>query len=429
MRRTRLAARSAARVSAETHLDGILAPVEIETFLRDYWESKPLHVRRATPSFFDRVLSLADVSTMITSTEMRQSDLRLVRDGIPLAPSTYTRPLPWADGTVDGVVLTDRVFSEYHAGATIILEALQRKWRPLTRLCRTLETFLCQGVQANVYLTPKNSRGFAAHYDTHDVFVLQVAGTKSWRIYRPLVELPLAGETTLGGDNIKARVGAPLHRLNMQSGDTLYIPRGYIHEAAAGGQASLHITVGVIAVTWAEALSHALATVSAHDIRFRRSLPLHAGRTMDFDRRVTKQFEELLAVLQESTDVRELIEQMLERFVTTRFPILDGHLVDLGALDDLDLQTHVAKRPDLLSILKSDTEGVTLTFHGKKVTFPRHVELALRFIDSAADGVTGASLPGHLDAEGRLVLLRRLIREGYLTTRRSAITPRRRRRR
>src|SRR5947207_1520333 len=151
----------------------IVAPVEIRSFLSEYWETKPLVIRRKKAGHYYRVLSLPDVVQFVASTELRQSDLRLVRDGAPLPVDTYTRPLPWTDGTIDRVVNADTVFAEYHAGATVILEALQRKWRPLTLLCRNLETFFHQGVQANVYLTPKNAQGFAAHYDSHDVFVLQ----------------------------------------------------------------------------------------------------------------------------------------------------------------------------------------------------------------------------------------------------------------
>jgi hypothetical protein len=145
----------------------------------------------------------------ITSTELRESDLRLVKDGKPLPLDRYTRPLPWTDSPTDGIVNADRVFAEYHAGATIILEALQRKWKPLTFFCRGLERFFHQGVQANAYLTPKNCQGFAAHYDTHDVFVLQIAGSKRWRIYRPVIELPLASQSSPEERELREQIGDP----------------------------------------------------------------------------------------------------------------------------------------------------------------------------------------------------------------------------
>ena len=411
-----VAQRSAPRAADLRTIKRILAPVGLDSFLRYHWETRPLHVSRRSVGYFSRLLTLADVVTLLTSMELRQADIRLVRDGAPLPANAYTRPLPWADGTVDGVVLTDRVFAEYHAGTTIIVEALQRKWPPLAQLCRELETFFHQGVQANVYLTPKNSQGFTAHYDTHDVFVLQIAGSKHWRIYPPVVELPLASQPTLSEAEIKQQIGEPTHQLNLREGDCLYLPRGYVHEAMAADEPSLHITVGVIAVTWSEMLSQALASVSGRDVRFRQSLPVGFGRAADRDPGIAKHFAALVSVLREATDVSELIQQMFERFVCTRLPILDGHFDELAKLDEIDLRTRVIKRPGLLSGLKSDQSDVSLTFHGKQVSFPRRIEPVLRFISAARSPFTAASLPGTLDDEGRLVLIRRLVKEGYLTT-------------
>ena len=80
------------------------------------------------------------------------------------------------------------------SGATIVLQALHHTWLPLARFCRELEAELGAGVQANSYYTPRRSQGFAVHHDTHDVFVLQVAGEKHWRVYDPLLELPLKNQ-------------------------------------------------------------------------------------------------------------------------------------------------------------------------------------------------------------------------------------------
>lgn len=392
----------------------IIAPVEIDTFLSDYWETKPLVISRKSPGYYGRLISLTDAVDFITSTELRESDLRLVRDGAPLPRGAYTRPLPWADSTMDGVVNADRVFAEYHAGATIILEALQRKWKPLTLFCRSLETFFHQGVQANVYLTPKNSQGFSAHYDTHDVFVLQAAGSKHWRTYRPAIELPLASQPSAPERELRQQISEPIHELDLEDGDCLYIPRGYVHEASASAETSLHVTVGVIAVTWAAALSQALTLVSRRDVRFRRSLPVGFGDASRSGDSLADQFKELVKILADSTDVQVVVEQLYDRFVSTRLPILAGLFDDLVNLDDITLQTRVTKRPGLLSSLQREDGSLSISFHAKKVMLPLHLESILRFMDTAG-GFTPASLPGGLDHDGRLVLVRRLVKEGYLT--------------
>ena len=39
-------------------------------------------------------------------------------------------------------------------------------------------------------LTPEGAQGFDPHFDTHEVFVLQVEGHKHWRLYGPGRVLP-----------------------------------------------------------------------------------------------------------------------------------------------------------------------------------------------------------------------------------------------
>ena len=43
-------------------------------------------------------------------------------------------------------------------------------------------------------MTPPQNQGFSAHYDTHDVFVLQVAGSKRWVVHPPVLADPLPGQ-------------------------------------------------------------------------------------------------------------------------------------------------------------------------------------------------------------------------------------------
>ena len=72
-------------------------------------------------------------------------------------------------------------------GATLVLQALHRTWPPLVEFGARLAAELGHPVQINAYITPPQNQGFAPHYDVHDVFVLQIAGRKRWRIHAPVV--------------------------------------------------------------------------------------------------------------------------------------------------------------------------------------------------------------------------------------------------
>ena len=66
----------------------------------------------------------------------------------------------------------------------------------------------------------------------------------------------------------------------------------------------------------------------------------------------------------------------------------------------------------------ADLDGTTLSFEGKTLRFPARLAPELEFLVTTESPFRVSELPGELDDNGRLVLVRRLVREGFL--RRSA---------
>ena len=86
---------------------------------------------------------------------------------------------------------SDAVLRLFADGSTVVLQGLHRLWPPLIEFADQLAADLGHPTQVNAYITPPSSRGFSPHYDVHDVFVLQVAGEKHWRIHEPVLPDPL----------------------------------------------------------------------------------------------------------------------------------------------------------------------------------------------------------------------------------------------
>jgi hypothetical protein len=391
-----------APASAAGALGLTLNPVTTADFLGEYCERRPLVVARAQDGRFDGVLSDADVERLVCESAIRTPAFRLVRDGAQLPPSTYTTDIPWRPGSFSGTALVDRIAQEHADGATIVLQALHLHWHPAAVFCRGLETVLGWPVQANAYRTPAASRGFGVHHDTHDVFVLQVCGHKRWRIYEPVVELPLKGRRWTPAD--EASVGEPVADITLQAGDTLYLPRGWPHEASAADSDSLHITVGLHPPARIDALRAALADCG-DDVEFRRGLD--AGGELPI---------QLLERLADRLDPDAVAHRARQRFVDGRRPILDGQLTQVSALAQrLTLQSPLARRETVIADLEVEADGATnLRFEGKELRLPRRAAEAVEAAYLATAPFTAAELPGPLDAAGRLVLVRRLVREGFL---------------
>ena len=364
-----------------------------EDFLARHFERGPLRLARGEAGRFDGVLSVARAEELICDTGIRLPAFRLARDGSQIPLARYTRDVPWSPGRFSGLAQVDRVAAEFADGATIILQALHLHHRPVALYCRALEVALGWPVQANAYLTPATAQGFAVHHDTHDVFVLQVAGEKRWRLYAPVLELPLPTQKW----SAEYDAGAPTEELTLRPGDTLYIPRGWPHEAVATHSDSLHLTVGLHPPTRLDALRAALDAAAREDVELRRALAPDGALPEDVLDRLD---------LAPGT----VAARARRRFVDGRRPILDDQLACLRVAATLAPDDPVQRRETVIA----ERAGSTLRFEGRQVAFPARVEEAVAFIHAQAGPFRAADLPGRLGEEARLVLVRRLIREGYL---------------
>jgi ribosomal protein L16 Arg81 hydroxylase len=371
-------------------LDRAIEPVAADEFLAEYWERKPLVVPRGEADRFVDLLSAGDVERLITETAIRTPSFRLVKAGATV--DGYARDLSWRPDPFTGVADVRRVLAEFEAGATIVLQGLHHSWLPLARYCRHLEAFFGHPAQANAYFTPRGSQGLPVHHDTHEVFTLQVAGEKRWLVYEPALELPLKTQryrSALGAP------GEPVLDVTQAAGDTLYLPRGWLHQALTSDTDSLHITVGVSVRTWLDEARAALGR-SADELDFRRAVD-------------GAEPPELPAL-----DRDAAARRARTRLVRTRRPILDGQLSELRARDALTLDTRLERRDTVIA----DLDGTRLAFEGRELEFPARLADELTFVVETREPFTPADLPGSLDEPGRLVLVRRLVREGFL--RRSA---------
>jgi hypothetical protein len=325
----------------------------------------------------------------------------MVREGGQLDVGSYTADVSWRPAFTK-TANVPRVLEEWQAGATIVLQALHVNWHPLAVFCRLLEGAIGHTVQANSYYTPRGSQGFAVHHDTHDVLVLQVAGEKRWLLYDPLFELPLKHQRY---SKALGEHGEPVDDFVLRAGDTLYLPRGWLHQAETSDTDSLHLTIGINAYTWLDAAKAALAE-SERDLTFRHGVEPGADEA---DRLA----EQLAAEL----DPELVAKRRRRTFVQTRRPIRADGLSQLRALERLSADTELERRETVIADLEESGDGWTLVFEGRELRLPAHAGPELEACYEADEPFRLSELPGDLDAEGRLVLARRLVREGFLRIR------------
>jgi bifunctional lysine-specific demethylase and histidyl-hydroxylase NO66 len=368
-----------------------------DRFAREHWGRAPLHRPAADAAGFADLFSLGDVDRILSSTTPRWPAFRLVKDGRQLDRRTYTRPGRVGGQPVDDLADPGLVYEHFHAGATIVLQSLHRFWPPLARLARDLELALTHPVQVNAYVTPPAARGLGVHHDTHDVFVLQVHGRKRWDVHE-------AG----------AGPGRRLLETELAPGDCLYLPRRFPHAAWTAATASVHLTVGVVPVTWADVARRAVTAV-VEDALSAEPLPVgFAADPAALTAGVAAQLGELRRRL-DKLDPGVLAAGAADRFWSSRPPILDGQLQQLLGLEEIGQATVVRRRPGATCRLRRRGDRLVVLLGDRALHMPARLAPAMREVLDR-DRLAVADLAGHLDPQSRLVLVRRLVREGLLET-------------
>jgi hypothetical protein len=105
----------------------------------------------------------------------------------------------------------------------------------------------------------------------------------------------------------------------------------------------------------------------------------------------------------------------MERAWLSQKPLLQGHLLDLEVAHTMTLDMPFRRRPLMRWRLVEDGDVLHLHFHGKRLQLPGYVAPDLLFMGTSDEAFTGLDLPGELDDAGRVVLVQRLLREGFLT--------------
>lgn len=250
-----------------------------DVFAARHWGRVPLHTPAAELNGAAADLfSPAAVDELLSRRGLRTPFLRVAKEGSTLGDRDFTAP-GGAGATVGDQLSDDKLLALFAAGSTLVLQGLHRTWAPLLDLAQDLGAELGHPVQVNGYVTPAQNRGFDDHYDVHDVLVLQVSGRKHWRVRPPVHPHPLRDQPWT---DHRAAVAAAAERppeldVVLEPGDTLYVPRGWLHSATALGGSTVHLTLGVH--TWTrhhlltQLVAEAVAGVAA-DEQVRAALPL-----------------------------------------------------------------------------------------------------------------------------------------------------------
>ncbi|WP_328790452.1 JmjC domain-containing protein [Streptomyces sp. NBC_00273] len=328
------------------------------------------------------LFSWDDLNRIIATQRLEPPRLRLSVDGemVPLhryaIPTTNRRAVTWS-----------RIQpADFHAqlkdGASLVLDAVEKIHPVVGAAAEGLERFLGTSVQANAYASWTDREGFGLHWDDHDVVVVQVHGSKRWRLYGSTREAPTFRDV----ESPERPQGDPVADIVLAPGDVLYLPRGWWHAVTADqGTESLHLTFGMVPHTGADLMLWVVDQLRS-SLALRRDIPRFASLSEHSDFIAALRGE----VLDELADPR-LVERWAESIDTT----------DLGhAIPSLPYVDGLPARPEITVKLTAPRGRLTANPAHSTVTFSA-AGTAWDFAESALP-VLGTLLTGQPTTLGEM---------------------------
>lgn len=379
-------------------------------FLAEVYEKRHLHLSGRPADQFGRLLSLSTTEKILWAYEAQ------LRDFVRYHNHGHDVVTPSNVGQMD---VLRWIVKEYSRGTTLILNALEDRHLPIAQFVRDLELHFGFHISAAAYVTPTGARAFGVHFDTHDVVIAQVEGSKIYDLYEDtkVPPLPLRRQQS---EVTNVETLTPIATVEMQPGDVLYMPRGVIHVAKTSHLHSLHITFSLHPHKVSDLAAAAVELAAEANPALRVSAPNDVTDPV---------LQALVSTLNVALGVSLSADQVLlrqrQRFVGGLRALPGQRLIDPPAVDRLDLDHWVERVAGSTCAIQIVGEELRLGFPGIErmrdatrspatLGMPGALEPAIRFIDEQTGSFQVCSLPGAISDGSKVILAKHLIREGLL---------------
>ncbi|MFF8911373.1 JmjC domain-containing protein [Streptomyces olivaceoviridis] len=230
---------------------------DTDTFFVSYWRRAPFVFTPEGGAFSP--FTLADVDTALESGYFRTLFLDMWSDGRPVPHARYSDTRTVGREVGRGFPDGEKVHALLGEGASIILRSVDQWHRPTREVVAALADEMGLPVEAFFSVTPAGGSGLPLHRDDSDVFVIQLAGSKSWRIH----EGPADGHWRVGKVRDDEAQPAVVFETVLRPGEVMYVPRGFAHCATGQEGLSVHLSLGVREVVAADLAESLRARLTA----------------------------------------------------------------------------------------------------------------------------------------------------------------------
>jgi len=185
--------------------------------------------------------SWRDANEIFSRSDVYSKDFKISYNGIR---PKYEYVESYLDvGTLRHRLIKPVVYDFLRKGATLIANKITNE--PLIyEFSRAIAQYTGRQVVSSAYAAFGTKDSYRCHWDTRDVFAIQLIGRKRWVLYEPSLELPLYTQQSRDYEHLHPCPSEVYMDTILEPGDVLYIPRGWWHNPLPLGGGTFHLALG-----------------------------------------------------------------------------------------------------------------------------------------------------------------------------------------
>jgi hypothetical protein len=219
----------------------LLPPEGLAELLSD-WPAEPRVYERGATAL-DSVVTPTYFDDWIDTGCAPAAEVAVMNAGPALNPGAFM-----SNGRTDA----GKLRGLYRSGYTIRVGNLQRVIPFFARVSKAIQQETGYSNYVHAFLTPAGQQGLLHHWDQQMALIVQVAGVKTWRLWKPVYDSPMReyqeSFRVWREDFIPGwETAGPDMSIDLKARQTLLLPRGWVHNPHAldTDSDSVHLTFAI----------------------------------------------------------------------------------------------------------------------------------------------------------------------------------------
>jgi ribosomal protein L16 Arg81 hydroxylase len=224
----------------------LLGDLDRERFFHDIYQ-REAHLFEGSSTKFAHIFSVDELNRLLNYMPLSYPQVRVTDHHNTIHKYDLITDQDRYANNVNNEINGEKLMRAISRGGTMVIDRIHVHVPALEDFIDRIKEEMGARIAANGYYSSHRQLGVNPHFDRHDVFAIQIHGSKRWYFKKDqhVLSQPMRRQTTPAIDDTRTGWDSVL----VKQGDVFYCPRGMWHFTQTEDETSAHIALGFYPMT------------------------------------------------------------------------------------------------------------------------------------------------------------------------------------